>query len=143
MSLTLAKVDELISLTAKLAALTEQDVATLKAGRPSALALHNDSRTIQLLVFGKAAAEFKAGGDLAALSPDAKRRLKAETERLHKALKEENRLLARFRHISEGLVKAVADSIAARGTPTAYAKSGAFVKPSASRASAMTLNQAI
>jgi hypothetical protein len=77
------------------------------------------------------------------LPPDTKLRLKAATERLHKALKEENRLLARFRHISEGLVKAVADNIAARGAPPAYAKSGAFVKPSASRASALTLNQAV
>ena len=143
MSLSLAKAEELISQTAKLAALTEQDIATLKAGRPAALALHDNNRAVQLLTFGKTAAEFKSSGALATLSPDTKLRLKAATERLHKALKEENRLLARFRHISEGLVKAVADNIAARGAPPAYAKSGAFVKPSASRASALTLNQAV
>ena len=143
MSLSLAKTEDLISQTAKLAALTEQDVATLKAGRPSALALHDNNRAMQFLLFGKAAAEFKTGGALAALSPDAKLRLKSATERLHKALKDENRLLARFRHVSEGLVKAVAESIAARGAPPVYAKSGAFVNPSASRASALTLNQAV
>lgn len=143
MSLNLAKSEELISQTAKLAALTEQDVATLKAGRPAALSLHDNNRAVQLLMFAKAAGDFKTSGALAMLSPDTKLRLKSATERLHKALKEENRLLARFRHISEGLVKAVADNIAARGAPPAYAKSGAFVKPSASRASALTLNQAV
>jgi hypothetical protein len=143
MSLNQAKVEELIAQTTKLAALTEQDVATLKAGRPAALAEQENDRATQYILFGRAAAEFKSKAAVAQLSPDAKLRLKSATERLHKALKEENRLLTRFRHISEGLVKAVAESVAARSSPPAYAKSGAFVKPSASRISAMTLNQAI
>jgi tRNA C32,U32 (ribose-2'-O)-methylase TrmJ len=143
MSLNLAKAEELISYTLKLAAMTEQDIATLKAGRPSALAMQNNDRTIQYLLFGKAAAEFKPSGALATLPAETKQRLKAATERLHIALKEENRLLARFRHISEGLIRAIADSVAKRGAPPAYAKSGSFVKPAASRASAMTLNQAV
>lgn len=143
MSLNLAKAEELISQSAKLATLTEQDIATLKAGRPSALAVQDDNRAMQFLLFRKAAADFKASDALAVLSPETKLRLKSATERLHKALKEENRILARFRHISEGLVKAVADSIASRGAPPAYAKSGAFVKPSAARASALTYNQAV
>lgn len=143
MSLSLAKAEDLISQTAKLAALTEQDIATLKAGRPAALALDDNNRAMQLLMFGKAAAEFKTVAAFAPLSLEARQRLKVVTERLHKALKEENRLLARFRHVSEGLVKAVAESIASRAAPPAYAKSGAFVKPSASRSSALTLNQAV
>jgi tRNA C32,U32 (ribose-2'-O)-methylase TrmJ len=143
MSLNLAKAEELISYTLKLAAMTEQDIAILNSARPAALPVQDNNRTVQYLLLGKAAAEFKSSAALASLSPETKQRLKAATERLHTALKEEHRLLARFRHISEGLVKAIADSVAKRGAPPAYAKSGAFVKPSASRASAMTLNQAV
>ena len=143
MSLSLAKAEELISLTGRLAALTEQDIVTLKGDRPAALAVNDNNRATLFLLFGKAAAEFKKGAGLATLSSDSKLRLKAANERLHKALKEQNRLLARFRHVSEGLVKAIADSVAARAAPPAYAKSGSFVKPPVARASALTLNRAV
>lgn len=143
MSLSLAKANDLIALTTSLAALTEQDIVTLKGKRPSALDLHDNERATLLLLFGKAAAEFKSGTALAPLPADVKLRLKTANERLHKALKEQNRILIRFRHITEGLVKAVVDNVAARAAPPAYAKSGAFAKPAAARATAMTFNQAI
>lgn len=144
MSLTLAKAEELIALTGKLAALTEQDIATLKAKRPSALTQGEDSRTSLLLLYGKAAAEFKGGTAVATLPAGVKQRLKSATERLHKALKEQNRLLTRFRHVTEGLVRAIAEGVTARQTPTTYAKTGAFAKPPAgSRAAVLTLNQAV
>jgi hypothetical protein len=143
MSLTLAKAEELIGLTEKLAALTEQDVATLKQRRPSALAQAEDSRTALLLLYGKAAAEFKSAPAIAALPAPVKLRLKSATERLHKALKEQNRLLTRFRHVTEGVVKAIADAVTARQSSGAYAKSGAFAKPASPQATALTYNQAV
>ena len=72
---------------------------------------------------------------------DAKKRLSMATDKLRAALKEESRLLARFRFVSEGLIKAIADEVAARQAPPTYAKAGAFVKPAAGSASAMTFNQ--
>ncbi len=144
MSLSLAKAEELIALTGKLAALTEQDIATLKAKRPSALTQGEDSRTSLLLLYGKSAAEFKSGAAVAVLPAEVRQRLKSVTERLHKGLKEQGRLLARFRHVTEGIVRAIADGVTARQTPATYAKSGAFVKPpAAARALALTLNQAV
>jgi len=143
MSLSLAKAEEMIALTGRLAALTEQDIVTLKGSRPAALSLHDNDRATLFLLFGKAAAEFKKEAALAPLPSAVKQRLKSATERLHRALKEQNRLLVRFRHITEGLVKAIADSVAARGTPPGYARSGAFAKPAAAHASALTLNQAV
>ena len=144
MSLLLAKAEELIGLTDKLAALTEQDVATLKAKRPAALTTADDGRTTLLLQYGRVSADFKNGTALTNLPALTQQRLKSATERLHKALKEQNRLLTRFRHVTEGVVKAIADAVTARQTPTTYAKSGAFVKaPAASRATALTLNQAV
>jgi len=144
MSLTLAKAEELIVLTGKLAALTEQDIATLKAKRPAALTQGEDSRTSLLLLYGKAAAEFKSGAAIATLPAEVQQRLKSATERLHKALKEQSRLLTRFRHVTEGLVRAIAEGVTARRTPATYAKTGAFAKPPAgSRGAALTLNQAV
>jgi len=143
MSAAVAKAEELVALTDKLAAQIEQDVQTLKRNRPSALAQQEHSRATLLLTFGKSAAEFKNAAAMAQLPAPTKLRLKSATERLHKALKDQNRLLARFRHVTEGLVKSIADTVAARSTPSAYAKSGAFAKPTAGYASAMTLNQAV
>lgn len=144
MSAALAKADELIALTAKLAAFVEHDVTILKGNRPATLAKNEDDRMALTLLFGKAAAEFKSKPAVAELPSAAQQRLKAATERLHKAIKEQSRLLARFRHVTEGLVKAVAEAVAKREAPGIYAQSGYVVKPPAApRAAALTLNQAV
>ena len=143
MSLTLAKADELVALTTKLAALIEGDIATLKAKRPALLAEGEADRATLLLQYGKAAAEFKTPATLAALPLATKQRLKAAAERLHKAIKEQNRLLARFRHVSEGLIKAIAETVAAREAPSLYAKSGAYAKPQGARPTAFAFNQSV
>lgn len=141
MSLALAKSEELIVLTTKIAVLIEKDIATLNDKRPAALVQDDNDRATLMLLYGKASAEFKNGVALASLAAPTKLKLKTATERLHKALKEQNRLLARFRHVTEGLVKAIAQGVAARETPSVYAKSGAIT--AAPRASAFTLNQAV
>ena len=144
MSLSLAKAEELIALTTKLALLVEQDVATLKDQRPAALARQEGDRSILMLQYGKATAEFKKNTATALLPAAVKLRLKTATERLHKALKDQTRLLARFRHLTEGLVKAIVDCVAARTAPAIYAKSGAIAKPQhAAHATALTLNHAV
>lgn len=139
--MSLDKADELIALTTKLAVLIEQDIATLRGNRPSALAQNEGDRAVLLAHYGKAVAAFKAT-PMTAVAADLKQRLKTATERLHKGMKEQQRLLARFRHVTEGLVKAVAEAVTARETPTAYAKTGTFTPPQG-RASAMTFNQAV
>ena len=135
------KADELIALTTKLAVLIEQDIATLKGNRPSALAQNEGDRAALLATYGKAVTAFKAA-PIAPVQSDLKQRLKNATERLHKGMKEQQRLLPRFRHVTEGLVKAVADAVTARETPTAYGKTGTYAAP-AGRAAAMTFNQAV
>lgn len=138
------QIEELIALTTKLAILVEQDVATLKGNRPSALAQNEGDRAALLLHYGKVVAEARAPGAMADVPASSKTRLKAATERLQTGLKEQARLLNRFRHVTEGLVRAVAENVAARGAAPVYAKTGHMVKPPAApRVSAMTLNQAV
>ena len=144
MSAMLAKAEELIALTTRLAALVEDDVTTLKGKRPAALAGNEADRSTALLLYAMACTEMKKSASLTQIPPTTRLRLKSVTERLHKALKEQNRLLIRFRHVTEGLVKAVADVVAARETPSVYAKSGAMQRSSlVNRSAAMTLNQAV
>lgn len=138
-----AKADELTALTTTLAALIEQDVITLKGKRPAALSQNEADRAQLMLLYGKAAAEFRNSAALSALPPATKLALKAANERLHSALKEHNRLLTRFRHVTEGLVKAIAETVAAREAPAVYARTGAFKAPAPTRMSSMTLNQSI
>jgi hypothetical protein len=135
-----AAVAELIQLTERLTAIVERELAILKGARPSALNANDDERATTLALYAKRCAVFKREMS-APLSADAKKRLTAATEKLRTALKEESRVLARFRHVSEGIIKAVADAVAARQAPTTYAKAGAFTKPAAGAASAMTFNQ--
>lgn len=134
------QVAELIQLTERLTAIVERELAILKGARPSALNTNDDERATTLALYGKKCAAFKREA-MSTLTGDAKKRLTAATEKLRAALKEEARLLARFRHVSEGIIKAVADAVAARQTPATYAKAGAFAKPAAGAASAMTFNQ--
>jgi hypothetical protein len=142
MTATLAKAEELIALTEQLALHIERDVTILNGARPAALNTNDSDRAALTLLYGKAMAEFKASA-LAEVPLTVKARLKAATERLHAGLKEQSRLIARFRHVTEGLVKAIAESVAARQATGVYAKSGSVVKPAAARASALTLNQAV
>jgi hypothetical protein len=133
---------ELIQLTERLTAIVERELAILKGARPSALNSNDDERAATLALYAKRCAAFKR--EVApTLSSDARKRLTAVTEKLRAALKEESRLLARFRHVSEGLIKAIADEVAARQTPTTYAKAGTFAKPATGSASAMTYNRTI
>lgn len=135
-----AQIAELIQLTERLTAIVERELAILKGARPSALNTNDDERSTTLTLYAKKCAAFKREA-MSALTNDSKKRLNAATEKLRTALKEEARILARFRHVSEGIIKAVADAVAARQTPTTYAKAGAFSRPVPGAASAMTYNQ--
>jgi len=138
-----AKTEELIALTEQLALRIEQDVTILNGARPAALTVDDKDRVALTQLYAKAMTAFKAAPP-ADLPPSVKARLKTATERLHAGLKQQSRLIARFRHVTEGVVKAIADAVVARTSPGVYAKSGAVVKPPAApRATALTLNQAI
>src|SRR5262249_19072594 len=138
--MSIAKAEDLAALTARLADLIEQDIVTLKGKRPADLAQHDNDRATVMLHYAKAAAEFKTPAQVAPLPAPVKQQLKLAAERLHKAMKEHARLLTRFRHVTEGVIKAIADGVAARETPPAYAKTGTFAKPKGPARIAMTFN---
>jgi hypothetical protein len=138
-----AQIEDLIQLTERLTALVNRELAILKGGRPAALNVNDDERALSLALYTKRCTAFKRDVAPTPIASQAKKQLATATEKLRAALKEESRLLARFRHVSEGLVKAIADEVASRQAPATYAKAGSFAKPAASAASAMTFNQTI
>ena len=144
MSAHLAKAEELIALSTRLTALIDDDIATLKNKRPAQLSRSEADRSMTMLQYTRAVTELKATGATKSLPPSVKQRLKDSTQKLMEATREHGRLLTRFRHVTEGLIKAVADVVIARETPSTYAKSGALARAgNAYRVSAMTLNQAV
>ena len=138
-----SQIEELVQLTERLTALVARELAILKGGRPAALNANDDERALSLALYSKRCMSLQR--DIASIPPgnEPKRRLIAATEKLRAALKEESRMLARFRHVTEGLVKAIADEVIARQPPANYAKAGSFSKPATNAASAMTFNQTI
>ncbi len=144
MSEHMAKAEELIALSARLTAIIDDDIATLKNKRPAQLARSDADRSMAMLQYSRAVAEFRNTGGAKSIPAPLKQRLNSATQKLMNATREQGRLLTRFRHVTEGLIKAVADVVIARETPSVYAKSGAIAKAgSASRGAAMTLNQAV
>ena len=87
---------------------------SLAVGVAADLAMNENERASLTLLYTKAMADFRSKPAIAGLPLLLQKRLKQATERLHKALGEQARLLARFRHVTEGLVKAIAETVAAR-----------------------------
>lgn len=144
MSEHMAKAEELIALSARLTAIVEDDIATLRNKRAAQLARTDADRSMAMLQYTRAVSEFKNSGGAKSIPAPLKQRLNDATQKLMNATREQGRLLSRFRHVTEGLIKAVADVVIARETPSVYAKTGAIAKAgSASRGAAMTLNQAV
>lgn len=144
MSDHMAKAEELIALSARLTSIIEDDIATLRNKRAAQLARSDADRSMAMLQYTRAVTEFRNSGGAKLIPASLKQRLNASTQKLMTATREQGRLLTRFRHVTEGLIKAVADVVIARETPSVYAKSGAMAKSaSASRGAAMTLNQAV
>lgn len=135
---------ELAALTERLCAMVEDELAILNGARPAALSTNDDERARMMSSYARQSAAFKAKDAWRDVSVGAQQKLKAAVVRLHAGLKEQTRLLARFRHVSEGLIKAIAQEVASRQAPPVYGKPGAVTRaPAQGASSAMTYNRTI
>ncbi len=138
------RAEQLLSLATRLANLLEEDIAILRARRPAQLANRQQDRELLMLQYTKAVSEFRKAHVKGSLPQALKQKLGQATEKLMSANREHGRLLMRFRHVTEGMLKAVANVVVAQDTPSVYAKTGAFAQSGSNpRASALTLNQAV
>lgn len=138
------RAEQLLALATRLTKILEEDATILRSRRPAQLASRQLDRDTLMLQYTKAVGEFRKAHVKGSLPPALKQKLTQATERLMAAIKEHSRLLIRFRHVTEGMLKAVATVVIAQETPSVYAKTGAMAAGASSyRASALTLNQAI
>lgn len=138
------RAENLLALATKLTAVLEEDAAILRSRRPALLAGRQEDRDLLMLQYARAVSEFRKVHVKGSLPPALKQKLSGATEKLMAAIREHSRLLLRFRHVTEGMLKAVANVVVAQETPSVYAKTGAIASTGANhRASALTLNQAV
>ncbi|NWH08243.1 MAG: hypothetical protein HXY22_06295 [Alphaproteobacteria bacterium] len=138
--------EELLAATRRLRAVIEKENERLASRRPHSISELVDDKSAAAAAFAKAMALPKKDPDvLKGADPAVLRMLSQETKTLRTALKENERAIARLRKISEGLIKAIADGVAAARAPalgyTQDARYAATKKPGT--ATAMTLNSVI
>ena len=144
MNTPIDRAEALIAMSNRIADTIEADIAVLRTRRPAQLARTEADRELVMLQYSRAVADFRNAGTAKLLPADVKNRLNAATRRVMSATREQNLLLTRFRHVTEGLIRSVANVVIARETPTVYSKSGAMARTSAyGRGAAMTFSQAV
>ena len=138
------RAEHLLALATKLTSILEEDAAILRSRRPALLAGRQEHRDLLMMQYAKAVGEFRKVHVKGTLPPALRQKMTSATEKLMAATREHSRLLSRFRHVTEGMLKALATVVIAQDTPSVYARSGAIANISARQtASALTLNQAV
>lgn len=133
-----AALEAMVTLTKRLSALIEDQALAFERHRPqdAAATLADIARLANL--YRAASAEVRAmPAKLADAPPELRARLLQATQAFETALERQGRALAASKYITEGLVKAIADEIAARRAGQAYGPGA----PRRGTATAITLNR--
>ena len=125
------KIELLIAMAEKLIAGLEADIAALKAGRPQELRTTDPEFQRLSVMYSREAAGIDVARAKAAPS-ELRRKFFDSTAKFREVLALHARLIARMRHTSEGIVKAVAEEIERRRAPACiYAPAASYARPQA------------
>lgn len=106
-----AEVRNFIAAAEQLARLLEKEIAALKARTPQALTQWEQEKSRLIAIFQKEHSLLKKrAADLKAHA-GSRQAVDAATKRLDAVLKEQARLVSRLRHVTEGIVRAVAEEV--------------------------------
>lgn len=111
------KIELLIAMAERLIAALEADIAALKAGRPQELRSADPEFQRLSVMYSREAAGVDAAR-IKAAPLELRRKFFDSTVKFRDVLALHARLLARMRHASEGVVKAVAEEVERRRAPT-------------------------
>lgn len=122
----MSRIDTILDITRRLTALLEREMAMIEARTPARLAELEDERNRLSLLYSREmqavaanAAEFRT------LPKDRIGVLREETKTFHGLLDRHQRMVARMRRVTEGIVKTIADEAQRQKSPrTGYAPSG-------------------
>ena len=139
------RADNLIALTQKITDLLAAETALLKEKRPSEITSINEEKSKLSAMYQRELADLK--GDprkIQALTQEKRDSLKSVTSEFRKVTDRHMHMLQNYRTISEGIVKSVADEVAAKDVPAAgYGQKAMAPKPTASKTRAFAINQVI
>lgn len=124
------RVEQLIALTERLVELMGQDAADFEARRPQAAAVRADETARLANLYRHESTRVKRDPSLIAGAPaDRRRRLTEATEALDAVLRRHARSLEAAKTVTEGLIKAIAEEVAAQRASTAGYGPGAAKAP--------------
>lgn len=139
------RIDNLISLTEQLSELLDTEAKLLQTHRPSEIkALNEQKSNVSALYQREMTALKRDMNNLKGLTQEKRDVLKAITAEFRKKTDQHLHLLQNFRHVSEGIVKSVADEVTAKDVPAAgYGRQALAPKPGSSAPRAFAVNQVI
>lgn len=135
------RIDDVVQLTDRLEALMARETELIKGKKPQDIAAFTDEKAHVAALYTREMRAFKrevAGQANLPTGPIA--RLRASSEKLRETLSRHSRLLTRLRRVSEGLIKTIADDVAAKRAPTiGYGPSATYNAPQKAGGSASSL----
>ena len=132
----MSRVDAILDITRRLTALLEREMALIEAKTPGRLAELEDERNHLSLIYSREMQAVAANpAKFRALPKERLGALRDETKSFHALLDRHQRMVARMRRVTEGIVKTIADEAQRQKSPrTGYAPSGRAASTSATAA---------
>jgi hypothetical protein len=143
-----AQIANLITLSDQIALVLQRENEALKQRKPQDLKQGEPEKTRLMAIYQREIATIrKDAKQFATLAAGVKDKISAAGERLQAALKEQSQILARLRHVTEGIVKAIASDVAKKrqgATPYARPMHGQMTsRTGAIGATSLTLNAVV
>ncbi len=122
----MSRIDTILDITRRLTALLEREMAMIEAKTPARLSeLEEERSRLSLLYSREMQAVAGSPAEFRSLPRDRVAKLREETEGFQELLGRHQRLVARMRRVTEGIVKTIADEAQRQKSPrTGYAAGG-------------------
>jgi len=122
----MSRVDTLLDITRRLTALLEREMALIEAKTPARLSELEEERSRLSLLYSREMQAVAANpAEFRTLPQDRLTKLRDETKTFHELLDRHQRMVARARRVTEGIVKTIADEAQRQKSPRAgYAPGG-------------------
>ncbi len=122
----MSRIDTILDITRRLTSLLEREMAMIEARTPARLSELEDERSRLSLLYSREMQAVAANAaDLRVSPPERLAILRDETKGFHTLLDRHQRMVARMRRVTEGIVKTIADEAQRQKNPRAgYAAGG-------------------
>jgi hypothetical protein len=122
----MSRIDTILDITRRLTSLLEREIGLIEARTPARLSELEEERSRLALIYGREMqAVASSATEFRTLPQDRLALLRDETKTFQSLLGRHQRLVSRMRHVTEGIVKTIADEASRQKSPRAgYAPTG-------------------